>query len=83
MPHGGVDSNDARCDNFVVPHGGAVVGGLMEKAKDMYQRKVRFPEDVRKAIEKNGGDECRQFNTELIYQLRKVYGLAGEKSDQA
>lgn len=27
----------------------------MEKAKDMYQRKVRFPEDVRQAIERNGG----------------------------
>ena len=50
----------------------------MEKAKDMYQRKVRFPEDVRKAIERNGEGECRQFNTELIYQLRKVYGLSGE-----
>ncbi|ECD4125822.1 Arc family DNA binding domain-containing protein [Salmonella enterica subsp. enterica] len=55
----------------------------MEKAKDMYQRKVRFPEDVRLAIERNGEDECRQFNTELIYQLRKVYGLAGEKNAQA
>ena len=52
----------------------------MEKAKDMYQRKVRFPEDVRKAIERNGEKECRQFNTELIYQLRKVYGLIGEKN---
>lgn len=83
MPHRGVDSNDARCDTYIKPHGGAFTGGLMEKAKDMYQRKVRFPEDVRKAIEKNGGDECRQFNTELIYQLRKVYGLAGEKSAQA
>lgn len=62
---------------------GHLLEGSMEKAKDMYQRKVRFPEDVRKAIEKNGGDECRQFNTELIYQLRKVYGLAGEKSAQA
>ena len=62
---------------------GHLLEGLMEKAKDMYQRKVRFPEDVRKSIEKNGGDECRQFNTELIYQLRKVYGLAGEKSAQA
>lgn len=55
----------------------------MEKAKDMYQRKVRFPEDVKRAIERNGGEECRQFNTELIYQLRKVYGLIGEKSAQA
>ncbi|TDX14657.1 Arc-like DNA binding dprotein [Buttiauxella sp. BIGb0552] len=55
----------------------------MEKAKEMYQRKVRFPEDVRKAIEKNGEDECRQFNTELIYQLRKAYGLIGERSAQA
>lgn len=55
----------------------------MEKAKEMYQRKVRFPEDVRKAIERNGEEECRQFNTELIYQLRKVYGLSGEKSVQA
>ncbi|VFS57665.1 Arc family DNA binding domain-containing protein [Kluyvera cryocrescens] len=55
----------------------------MEKAKDMYQRKVRFPEDVRLAIERNGEDECRQFNTELIYQLRKAYGLEGEKSEQA
>ena len=55
----------------------------MEKAKDMYQRKVRFPEDVRQAIERNGTEECRQFNTELIYQLRKVYGLTGEKNAQA
>lgn len=53
---------------------------LMEKAKDMYQRKVRFPEDVRQAIERNGEEECRQFNTELIYQLRKAYGLMGEKN---
>lgn len=57
--------------------------GEVEKAKEMYQRKVRFPEDVRKAIEKNGEDECRQFNTELIYQLRKAYGLIGERSVQA
>lgn len=56
---------------------------VMEKAKDMYQRKVRFPEDVRKAIERNGEDQCRQFNTELIYQLRKAYGLIGEKIAQA
>lgn len=55
----------------------------MEKAKEMYQRKVRFPEDVKRAIEKNGEEECRQFNTELIYQLRKAYGLSGEKNAQA
>ncbi|WP_421531964.1 Arc family DNA binding domain-containing protein [Lelliottia amnigena] len=55
----------------------------MEKAKDMYQKKVRFPADVRQAIEKNGGVECRQFNTEIIYQLRKIYGLIGEKNAQA
>lgn len=55
----------------------------MEKAKDMYQRKVRFPEDIKRAIEQNGEEECRQFNTELIYQLRKVYGLTGEKNAQA
>ena len=83
MPHGGVDINDARCDTYCVPHGGVFNGEGMEKAKDMYQRKVRFPEDVRKAIEKNGEDECRQFNTELIYQLRKAYGLVGEKNAQA
>lgn len=52
----------------------------MEKAKNMYQRKVRFPEDVRNAIERNGEEECRQFNTELIYQLRKAYGLIGDKN---
>jgi hypothetical protein len=56
---------------------------VMEKAKEMYQRKVRFPEDVRKAIERNGEEKCRQFNTELIYQLRKAYGLIGEKNAQA
>lgn len=84
MPHGGVDSNDARCDTLGVPHGGAINNEVqMEKAKDMYQRKVRFPEDVKRAIERNGEEECRQFNTELIYQLRKVYGLIGEKSAQA
>jgi len=55
----------------------------VEKAKDMYQRKVRFPEDVKRAIERNGGEQCRQFNTELIYQLRKIYGLNGEKNVQA
>ncbi|WP_318392400.1 Arc family DNA binding domain-containing protein [Enterobacter sp.] len=55
----------------------------MEKAKDMYQKKVRFPDDVRQAIEKNGGEKCRQFNTELIYQLRKIYGLTGGKNAQA
>ena len=55
----------------------------MEKAKDMYQRKVRFPEDVKRAIERNGEEQCRQFNTELIYQRRKVYGLIGEKNVQA
>ncbi|XUA17420.1 Arc family DNA binding domain-containing protein [Citrobacter sp. OP27] len=55
----------------------------MEKAKDMYQRKVRFPEDVKRAIERNGEEKCRQFNTELIYQLRKVYGLTGEKDVHA
>lgn len=83
MPHGGVDSNDARCDTYWVSHGGAFMEKVMEKAKDMYQRKVRFPEDVRIAIERNGEEQCRQFNTELIYQLRKAYGLTGEKIAQA
>lgn len=55
----------------------------MQKAKEMYQRKVRFPEDVRRAIEKNGDQECRHFNTEMIYQLRRAYGLTGEKCAQA
>lgn len=83
MPHRGVDINDARCDTLRVPHGGALREGEMKKAKDMYQRKVRFPDDVRQAIERNGEEECRHFNTELIYQLRKVYGLTGEKSVRA
>lgn len=82
MPHGGVDSNDARCDTYWVSHGGAFMEKVMEKAKDMYQRKVRFPEDVRKAIERSGEEQCRQFNTELIYQLRKAYGLIGVKNAQ-
>ena len=56
MPHGGVDINDARCDTLCVPPWG-MIGGAMEKAKDMYQRKVRFPEDVRLAIERNGEEE--------------------------
>ena len=61
---------------------GHLVEVVMEKAKDMYQRKVRFPEDVRKAIERSGEEQCRQFNTELIYQLRKAYGLIGVKNAQ-
>lgn len=52
----------------------------MQKAKDMYQRKVRFPEDICKAIQDNGEKKCRPFNTEIIYQLRKAYGLL-EKAD--
>ncbi|EOY5091946.1 TPA: Arc family DNA binding domain-containing protein [Citrobacter farmeri] len=55
----------------------------MEKAKDMYQRRVRFPDDVKRAIERSGEEQCRQFNTELIYQLRKAYGLVGVKNAQA
>ncbi|AOM40157.1 Arc family DNA binding domain-containing protein [Xenorhabdus hominickii] len=47
----------------------------MQKAKDMYQRKIRFPEEVCKAIEENGEKESRKFNTEVIYQLKKAYGL--------
>ncbi|STV39630.1 Uncharacterised protein [Klebsiella pneumoniae] len=62
---------------------GHLVEVVMEKAKDMYQRKVRFPEDVRKAIERSGEEQCRQFNTELIYQLRKAYGLIGVKNAQS
>ncbi len=61
---------------------GHLVEVVMEKAKDMYQRKVRFPEDVRKAIERSGEEQCRQFNTELIYQLRKAYGLIRVKNAQ-
>lgn len=53
---------------------------IMQKAKDMYQKKIRFPEDVCKAIQANGDLECRKFNTEIIYQLRKAYGLIESKS---
>lgn len=52
----------------------------MQKAKDMYQRKIRFPDDICQAIESNGELECRKFNTEVIYQLRKAYGLLEKKS---
>ncbi|WP_241624592.1 Arc family DNA binding domain-containing protein [Rosenbergiella epipactidis] len=55
----------------------------MEKAKDMYQRKVRFPQDICEAIRRNGEKESRQFNTELIYQLRKAYGLIGGIQSEA
>lgn len=55
----------------------------MEKAKDMYQRKIRIPDDVKRAIEVNGEQQSRQFNTELIYQLRKAYGLVGNKDVEA
>ncbi len=46
----------------------------------MYQKKIRFPEDICQAIESNGELECRKFNTEVIYQLRKAYGLIEKKS---
>lgn len=55
----------------------------MEKAKHMYQRKIRIPDDVKRAIEANGEQQSRQFNTELIYQLRKAYGLVGSKRIEA
>ncbi|WP_241575028.1 Arc family DNA binding domain-containing protein [Rosenbergiella nectarea] len=55
----------------------------MEKAKDMYQKKVRFPQDICEAIKLNGEKESRQFNTELIYQLRKAYGLIGGIKSEA
>lgn len=33
MPHGGVDSNDARCDTYCVPHGGAILRRVSGKGK--------------------------------------------------
>lgn len=82
MPHCGVDFNDARCDNEIAPHWGMwwFKDEIMQKAKDMYQKKIRFPEDICQAIERNGELECRKFNTEVIYQLRKAYGLIEKKS---
>lgn len=47
----------------------------MQKAKDMAQRRIRFPEELCRVIEENGGRESRQFNTEVIYQLKKAYGM--------
>lgn len=55
----------------------------MQKAKDMYQRKIRFPEEICLAIQNNGEMQSRQFNTEVIYQLRKAYELVGKKNDEA
>ncbi len=84
MPHGGVDFNDARCDNdFIASRWGNKCEVIMEKAKDMYQKKVRFPQDICEAIKRNGEKESRQFNTELIYQLRKAYGLIGGIQSEA
>ncbi|WP_016260404.1 hypothetical protein, partial [Yersinia pestis] len=31
----------------------------------------------------NGENQSRQFNTEVIYQLRKVYGLIEKRNDEA
>ncbi len=84
MPHGGVDFNGARCDNNITAsRWGINCEVIMEKAKDMYQRKVRFPQDICEAIRRNGEKESRQFNTELIYQLRKAYGLIGGIQSEA
>jgi len=55
----------------------------VQKAKDMYQRKIRFPEEICQAIQKNGEKQCRQFNTEVIYQLKKAYGLTEEVCGEA
>lgn len=53
----------------------------MQKVKDMYQKKMRIPEDVRLAVISNGEKESRKFNTEVIHQLRKVYGLIDSKQN--
>lgn len=55
----------------------------MQKAKDMYQKKIRFPEELCQAIQSNGEAQSRQFTTEVIYQLRKAYGLIGQRKDAA
>lgn len=49
----------------------------------MYQRKIRIPQDIKRAIEANGEQQSRHFNTEVIYQLRKAYGLVGCKNVEA
>lgn len=54
-----------------------------KKQKRCVNDEFRFPDDVKLAIERNGEKECRKFNTEIIYQLRKVYGLTGEKNSVA
>lgn len=55
----------------------------MQKAKEMSQRRIRFPDELCKLIEENGGKESRQFNTEVIYQLKKAYGLLGKVMHEA
>jgi hypothetical protein len=69
---------------IILPHGGADEGRLkVQRAKDMYQRKIRFPEEICLAIQNNGDKQCRQFNTEVIYQLRKAYGLIEKRNDES
>jgi hypothetical protein len=69
---------------IILPHGGAGKRRLkVQRAKDMYQRKIRFPEEICLAIQNNGDKQCRQFNTEVIYQLRKAYGLIEKRNDES
>lgn len=65
-----------------LPHREAFKENPNAKAKDMYQRKIRFPEEICLAIQNNGENQSRQFNTEVIYQLRKVYGLIEKRNDE-
>ncbi|OCG39719.1 Arc family DNA binding domain-containing protein [Gilliamella sp. Bif1-4] len=47
----------------------------MKKAKELYQKKVRFQDDVKETIIDNSKKEIRSFDAEVNYQLRKAYGL--------
>lgn len=47
----------------------------MKKSKELYQKKVRFQDDVKETIIDNSKREIRSFDAEVNYQLRKAYGL--------
>ncbi|NYY78156.1 Arc family DNA binding domain-containing protein [Escherichia coli] len=53
----------------------------MQKQKRC-QRRVRFPDDVKLAIEEMAKKNA-ESSIQGIYQLRKVYGLTGEKNSVA
>src|SRR5262249_61928206 len=59
---------------YIVPRG-PWRGTMARKPTDMVQLKLRFPEAVRRRLEREAKRNNRSMNTEIIHRLRRTFAI--------